>query len=164
MSDNPCKDNTSQGNFLILDSDYRQIESERYIEVPIKGPGEANRLVILNGLAISGADDPTGFGLDTATQNVFHRTVFINTKYRLADADRWQQIVNGNTDLLQASWLSLCAITADEEGGFVVALDAVTATINANHRLQLEICAGLQGDSTILKVAYQVNFLIKKAL
>ncbi len=46
----------------------------------------------------------------------------------------------------------------------MVALDAVTATINANRRVQLEICAGLQGDSTILRIAYQVNFLIKKAL
>ena len=79
---------------LNLDTDTLDLESERFIEIPIKGPGDANRLVVLNGIAISGAD---GSGLDTPDQNPMHWDVLIQTKYRLAEADRWSGIVEGNT-------------------------------------------------------------------
>jgi hypothetical protein len=118
---------------------------------------------MLNGIAFSGSDD-NGFGLNSDdSKRSFD--LFVNTKYRLADADQWLKIVDGNTDLIQTTWVSLCAITADEEGGFAVALDSMTAGVNSNKRVQLEVNpAGLIGDATILKVAYQVNFLIKKAV
>ncbi len=146
---------------LNLDTDTDDILDERFIEVPITGPGEANRLVVLNGIALSGKD---GSGLDTPDQRSQHWDVFIQTKYRLAEADRWLGIVEGNTELLHATWLSLCAITADEEGGFTIGLETVTASINSTNRVRLHIYAGLQGDSTLLKISYQVNFLLKKSL
>lgn len=153
---------------LVLDTDNLDIESERFIEVPIKGPGDANRLVVLNGIALSGTEDDTTT-LDSNAGVPQHWNVLIHTKYRLADADRWQNIVDRNADLLQATWVSLCAIKADEAGGtaswgFLLALDSVTASIDSTNRVRLQIRAGLQGDSTIMKIAYQVNFLIKKAL
>jgi hypothetical protein len=147
---------------LILDGDYKQIGSERFIEVPLSGPGDANSLVMLNGIAFTGSDDP-GRGLDRI-EGDSHWAVFIDTKYRLADADPWPNIVNGSTTLLQATWVSLCAITADEEGGFVTALESATADWNSNKRIKLEIHAAVQGDCTILKIAYQVNFLIRKTV
>lgn len=158
---------------LILDTDNLDIESERFIEVPIKGPGEANRLVVLNGIALSGVIDNENTNadtLDSISTSPEHWTVLIHTKYRLTDADRWQNIVNGNTELLQATWVSLCGVAADEEGGafeslgFIAALDSVSASINSTNRVRLLIRAGLQGDCTIMKIAYQVNFIIRKAL
>lgn len=101
-----------------------------------------------------------------------HGDVFITTDYRLENRDRWKEIVNENTSLLHATTVSLAAIASDDEEspgtptGFVFALDQVETIVDSadSNRIQIHITGGLQGDSTLMRISYQTNILVQKAV
>jgi hypothetical protein len=154
----------------IVDTDTGSVESHRFLEIPISGPGAANRLVAITGVAIPEADESDGTGTNAQNEPLIHGDIFIKTDYRLKDTDRWQEIVNGNKALLAATYVSLASITYDDEEpaidavpAFTAAVDSVDTTVDSDNRIQVHLVVGLQGDTTIHRISYQVNILVQKA-
>jgi hypothetical protein len=144
-----------------LDTDTGDVESHRFLEIPISGPGSANRLVTITGIAIPDADISDG---NKPANELIHGDIFIKTDYRLRDTDKWQGIVHRNTTLLAATYASLASITYDEEvDDFTAAVDSVDATVDTDGRIRVHMVVGLQGDTTIHRISYQTNILVQKA-
>lgn len=147
------------------------VESHRFLEIPVSGPGKANRLVTITGIAIPEADESDG--TKDNKKPLVHGDIFIKTDYRLKDADRWQGIVDDNKDLLAATYVSLASITYDDEeditnplpaSAFTAAVDSVDTTVDTDDgRIWVHVVVGLQGDTTIHRIAYQANILVQKA-
>jgi hypothetical protein len=148
-----------------LDTNTGGVESHHFCEVPVSGPGNVNRLVTITGVAISDVDleppqtDPT----DISTGNIF-----IITDYQLKVQDKYKEIVNGNKELLAATYVALASIAADDRGheipDLTFAVDSVSAIVNGANRIEIHIQAALQGDATLSRISYQTNILIQKAL
>jgi hypothetical protein len=125
------------------------------VEIPIAGPGSANTLVCVSGIAVSGADSQSEF--------LVPFEIFIKTDYRLHDADEFKGIVNSNSELLAATYATLAGIAADDSTDVAYGVDSIETTIDANRRVQIHVVASLLGDATVNEVAYQANIIIKKA-
>ena len=151
-----------------VDTDTGGVVSHRFLEIPISGPGTANRLVTITGVAVPDADEQDGT-LDPS-EPLIHGDIFIKTDYRLTDTDKWQGIVDGNTTLLAATYVSLASITYDDEEPsivqnptFTAAVDSVETIVDTDGRIQVHVVVGLQGDTTIHRISYQTNILVQKA-
>jgi len=153
----------------VVDTDFGSVESHRFLEIPIFGPGKANRLVTITGVAIPEADEQDGVPANSEVEPLIHGDIFIKTDYRLKDSDNWEGIVHGNKALLAATYVSLASITYDDEEpfnpapGFTAAIDSVETTVDTDGRILIHLVVGLQGDTTIHRVSYQANILLQKA-
>lgn len=141
-----------------LDTDTGDVISHRFMEIPITGPGSANRLVCITGIAVRAYD--TGDNWETLELFDF----YIKTDYRLHDQDQFTNIVDGNTELLSATYMAMANISADDSTDVVFGLDNVEAQIDTNRRVQIHVNGSILGDATYNEVTYHVNILIKKAL
>jgi hypothetical protein len=154
MSD--CKFPTAiavgDGFKISLDVDQCEVESHTFCEIPVSGPGLANRLVTITGIAVPAAD---------TTDDSAGGDIYIKTDYIVNSPDQWLNIVDGNTSLLQATTATLASIAVDE-GEFILAIDEIAAQRNTDGRIQINIRAGIQGDSTLHRISYQANILISK--
>ncbi len=148
------------------------VNSHHFCEIPVIGPGRANRLVMITGIAICGTKDIGG--LDVDRDDIVSDDVFITTDYHLDKNDNWLGIVDGQDKaLLAATYVSLAAVAADDEDffpstptGFLMALNSVETSVNEEdaRSVQIHLTVGLQGDSTLAQIAYQANILIQKAV
>lgn len=135
------------------------VSSHHVCEIPVVGPGKANRLVIITGLANCSAGE--GKGLDVDQDDIATTDVQITTEYRLGPDDEW---------LGSAAYVSLATVTADDldfpgtPTGFIFALNEVTAQIDEQdgRSVVIHIDVALQGDSTLKQIAYQANGLLQK--
>jgi hypothetical protein len=137
------------------------VESHRFLEIPISGPGSANTLVTITGVAIPNADIESS-GADDL-KNLIHGDIFIKTDYQLKESDQFLQA---------ATYASLASITFDDNEGdptnpfpapaFTAAVDSIETTVFDN-RIQVHLVVGIQGDTTINRISYQANVLLKKA-
>lgn len=149
---------------ITVDTDTGGVVSHRFLEIPISGPGKANRLVTITGVALPGADDLGG-----NPSPLDHGDIYIKTDYRLNPGDQWKGIANGNQELLAATYVSLASITFDDEEpaidfapAFTAAVDSVDTSVDTDGRIQVHVVFGLQGDTTINRVSYQANILVQK--
>ena len=150
---------------VLLRSDRGEISNPAFLEIPVRGPGLANCLVVITGLATSGT--PDGAGLDVNSEDAAFGEVLITTNYFLDKADKWLGIINNNTELRHATYVTLTAIAADDDddtAGFTLAVNEVETTVDENdgNRVRIRVAVALQGDSTISKIGYQANILIRK--
>ena len=144
-------------NFKIsLDVDQCEVESHRFCEVPVSGPGLVNRLVTITGIAVPAADTQT-------FDDTFRGDIFVKTDFILNPPDQWLNIVDGNTDLLQVTYVALADINNEAEGNFIFAVDETSTQRNVDGRIQVNIRAAVQGNVTLARVAYQANILFHKA-
>jgi|ERR1700730_7102393 len=141
----------------VLDTDTGGVESHHFCEVPVSGPGTANRLVTITGVAISDVD--TG----DETDHDMSGDIFIKTDYRLKDQDKYKDIVNGNKTLLAATYVSLASIAADDSTDVTYAVNRVFTDVDSANRIQIHIQADLHGDVTLSRISYQTNILLQKA-
>jgi len=65
-----------------LDTDTGGVESHRFLESPISGPGSANRLITITGIAVPDADISDG---RKPASELNYGDIFIKTDYRLKD-------------------------------------------------------------------------------
>jgi hypothetical protein len=74
--------------------------------------------------------------------------------------------------LLAATYVSLASVTYDDEEditnplsapAFTAAVDSVDTTVFGDNRIQIHLVVGLQGDTTIHRVSYQANILLRRA-
>src|SRR5215831_6071270 len=161
---------------LTLDVDQCEVESHRYCEIPVAGPGLANTLVMITGIAVPAAD----VGRNEAETTVLCQgDIWIKTDYIVRSPDQWQHIANDpktgqpNEFLLQATNVTLAtifneqgtniALIEPEEGEFTFAVNDVVAQVNTDGRVQIWIRAAAQGDVTLARIAYHANILIRKA-
>jgi len=137
------------------------VESHRFLEIPISGPGSANTLVTITGVAIPNADMESGTD-DPA--KLIQGDIFIKTDYQLKESDQFLQA---------ATYASLASVTYDDgEPGdpnnpvpapaFTAAVDSIDTTV-VDNRVQVHLVVGIQGDTTIHRISYQANVLLKKA-
>lgn len=149
------------------------VVSHRFLEIPISGPGTANRLVTITGVAVPDADQSDGNPTGDPKEPLIHGDVYIITDYQLRDSDQWQKIFDENTTLLAATYVSLASITYDDEEdianplsapAFTAAIDSVDTTVYVDNRIQIHLVVGLQGDTTIHRVSYQANILLRRAV
>ena len=144
---------------IVIDADIEGVESHRFLETPISGPGKANRLVTITGIAIPNADF---FG-----QPLAHGDIFILTEYRIKDLGEFEGIVDGNKALLAATYASLASISyggdsyADPPPSFTAAVDSVDTRV-ADGRIVVHLVVGLQGVTSIHRISYQANVLVRK--
>ena len=155
---------------IVLDTDTGGVVSHRFLEIPISGPGKANRLVTITGIAIPNADYNSH--LD---EPVAHGDIFIHTDYQLKALDAVDGLVDGNRGLLAATYASLASISYVAEEGigdptsapaFTAAVDSVAAGIDKDRRIVVHLVVGVQGKpsfTTIHRISYQANILIQKA-
>jgi hypothetical protein len=158
---------------IIVDALAGGLVSHRFLEIPVSGPGKANRLVTITGVAVPDADqllgNPTG-----DSKYLIQGDIVIKTDYRLKDADKWEGILDGNQTLLAATYVSLASVTYDDEEditnplsapAFTAAVDSVDTTVDVDdgNRIQVHLVVGLQGDTTIHRISYQANILVQKA-
>ena len=145
------------------------VNSHHFCEIPVIGPGRANRLVMITGIAICGTKDTKG--LDVNRDDIVSDEVFITTEYHLGKNDNWLGLVKGqDMTLLAATYASLAAIAADDDDapgtptGFLLALNDIKTRVNEEdaRSVQIHLTVGLQGDSTLAQIAYQANILIEK--
>jgi hypothetical protein len=145
----------TDGKPVVLDTDIGEVRSHRFMEIPVVGPGTANRLVAITGIAV--------VDVDSIDETLSPFGIYIKTDYRLRDADEYLGIVNNNTDLIAATYVALAGIAADDSTEVVLGVDAVETRIDTNRRVQIHVTASLLGDATCNTVAYQANILIKRA-
>ncbi len=145
------------------------VNSHHFCEIPVTGPGRANRLVMITGIAICGTKDAKG--LDVNRDDIVSDEVFITTEYHLGKNDNWLGLVKDqDMALLAATYASLAAIAADDDdapgtpSGFLLALNDIKTRVNEEdaRSVQIHLTVGLQGDSTLAQIAYQANILIEK--
>ena len=139
----------------ILDTDTGDVHSHRFMEMPITGPGSANTLVCITGIAVSGKD--------FVDEVLVPFDIYIATDYRLHDQDQFKNIVDGNTDLIAATYVALASVAADDDTDVVYGVDQVETRIDSNRRVQIHVTASLLGDATFNELAYQANILVRKA-
>jgi hypothetical protein len=141
---------------MSLDVDQCEVESHRICEIPVSGPGLANRLVMITGIAVPALD--TG---DSDT--TFRGDVYVKTDYIVNPPDQWLNIVDNNAALLQATSATLASIVNESEGESLFAVDEVSTQRNTDGRIQVNLRVAMQGDVTLARIAYQANILIRKA-
>lgn len=143
-----------------LDTDTGGVESHRFLEIPISGPGSANRLITITGIAVPDADISDG---RKPASELNYGDIFIKTDYRLKDTDKWLGIVDGNTTLQAATYASLASITFDDAlDADTVAVDSVDTTVDTDGRIRVHVLVALQGDMTIHRISYHANILVQK--
>jgi hypothetical protein len=165
-----------------LNTSLGQVVDYRWCEIPVPGPGTANTLVMITGIALSGETD-NDLTLDVFENDVSRGNLSIYTNYWLKPGDQWKQIApdpldpNGalNTNLLEATIVSLCSVAQEDTDdisllgtgpiGFTFGLDSVDTVVDEgeNDRIRIDLSVGLQGDATLLRFSYQANILIHKA-
>lgn len=138
-----------------------QVTEPRFVEVPIAGPGTANTLVVITGLANPGYAD-----VDTDT--LTFGEVTIKTQYLLGPGDTYLGIVDNNSQLLAASLVSLTHMAIDDDElsgptGFTVAVDTVDTSIGSDNRVWLKVGIALQGETDLLQFSYQASVVLQKA-
>jgi hypothetical protein len=166
---------------LHLYTDRDQVRDPSFCEVPIRGPGFANTLVTITGIALSGTTDnhDLNVSLDVDTKEITPRgKVHIHTNYYLDETDQWKGIAGNGEELLQATTAFLTGLVNDDvefldvlgpsepvTSGFSFGLDSVSASVKESekNRIVIDVEVGLSGDSTLAKIAYQANILIQKA-
>lgn len=139
-----------------LDVDQCEVESHRFCEIPVSGPGRANLLVIITGIAVPASDTPD-------KDPTYSGDIYVKTDYIVNAPDEWQDIVDGNKNLLQATYVTPASILNESEGEFIFAVNNVSTQRNSDGRIQINIAAVLHGDVTLARVAYQASILIHRA-
>jgi hypothetical protein len=153
----PVETIISTQNFkLSLDVDQCEVESHRFCEITVSGPGRANRLVIITGIAVPAADT-------NSPDPLFRGDIFVKTDFIITPPDEFLNIVDGNQNLLQATYVTLADINNESEGSFIFAVDEASTQRNVDGRIQVNIRAAMQGDVTLARVAYQASILFHKA-
>ena len=130
---------------ITLSADLGDIGSLGRIDIPVQGPGGANLLVMLNGITLSGVDVDWNAEVPLS--------FLIETDFKL-----------GNGDVLRAStgYVCLASIGADDNKPMEVALDQVTVIQRTSDVIALLLQGAILGDTTIFRIAYQANLLIKR--
>jgi hypothetical protein len=147
---------------ISLDVDQCEVESHTFCEIPVSGPGLANTLVIITGIAVPAADTDIGTGnieVDTTCRG----DIYVKTDYIVNPPDPWLNIVDGNQTLLHATYVTLASIVNESEGKFLFAVDEVFTQRNTDGRIQVIMRTAIRGDATLARIAYQASILIRKA-
>ncbi|MGA7124923.1 MAG: hypothetical protein WBZ19_01345, partial [Chthoniobacterales bacterium] len=71
---------------IVVDALAGGVVSHRFLEIPISGPGKANRLVTITGVAVPDADQSEGDPTGDPKEPLVHGDIVIKTDYRLGDA------------------------------------------------------------------------------
>ncbi len=139
------------GRPIGLSFDNGEVGSGRFLEIPIKGPGSANLLVMIDGLAISPIDGtPFNAFSDDAE---FH----IATNYRLRDQD----------EMLDASaYACLAEVQADDEpdtgSNFSLTISGTGVVVATTRVIQLQVSAQLAGDTALMRIGYRLNVVLHR--
>jgi hypothetical protein len=135
-------------NSFALDTDRCDVESHRFIEVPLRGPDPVTTLVIVSGIAVPKIDGP-----DAVPEDVRFEASIL-TDYKL---DSQSQFVDGSAYV----WLS--SISDDDFNHFTAAsLDEVSVAATVDGRIQIRVLGSLRGDMAIERIGYQAFVLSSK--
>jgi hypothetical protein len=148
-----------------------EITRLRQIETPIQGPGQANTLLILTGIAnLDASPQITGdlHLMHDEAGPVTEVMVNIITNYDLLEhSQTYLNIINGNTALLCATYVTLSYTDAEYE--FALFVDSISTDINPDdHRIQIH-CLLRWNESAVnlgvdmIRVTYQTNALLHTA-
>jgi hypothetical protein len=149
-------------NFQIfLDVDHCEVESHRFCEIPVSGPGRANLLVIITGIAVPFADAITP---DNQGNPTYSGEIYVKTDYIVNPPDEWKNIVEDNKDLLQATYVTPVSILNEEEGEFLFAVDEASTHRKSEGPIEIKITALLRGNVILARVAYQASILIHRPI
>ena len=91
------------------------VNSHHFCEIPVIGPGRANRLVMITGIAICGTKDTKG--LDVNRDDIVSDEVFITTEYHLGKNDNWLGLVKDQDMFVASALLSCSAFSAADPTG-----------------------------------------------
>jgi hypothetical protein len=135
-------------------SDWGDVASARYLEIPVSAPGEANTLVIVDGIAIP--DLATDENLHT--EDTIHLDFLIDTNYKL-----------GDNDLLidHSAYVCLSSIEADDDQGdggeFRLALETADVLVGKTSKIvQLKVSGAAGGDTGLHRIGFQLNLLVRR--
>lgn len=126
-----------------------QVASARHLEIPIGGPGRANLLVVVDGVAVPDLATDEQLGTEDATAVEF----FIDTDYKLRDDD---------VLLDSSAYVTLASIDADDSTAFRLALDATEVVVRTSKVVQLHVSGGVGGDTGLHRIGYQVNLVVMR--
>lgn len=132
-------------NRILLAADLGDVGSVSHLEIPTQGPGEANLLVFINGITLSGQD--------VDSENPDPLEMIIETDYKLRDND---VLINSS------AYACLASFGADDDRTLEVALDDVAVIRRTSNVIALRVTGQLVGDTTLFRVAYQVNLLLSR--
>jgi hypothetical protein len=136
-----------------LAADMGDVVSARYLEIPIKGPGQANNLVVIDGIAVPDLDTNEKFGLENPVPPV-RVNFFIDTNYKLGDDD---SLID------HSAYVCLSSINADDSTEFRLALDGTDVKVRTSKVVQLIAFGGVGGDTGLMRIGFQVNLLVRKS-
>jgi hypothetical protein len=132
-------------------ADRGDVGSASYLEIPIAGPGEANTLVIVDGIAIPDLGTDENFNTENTTRLDF----LIDTNYRLGDHDRL---------IDQSAYVCLSSIDADDSTEFRLALDATDVVVRPTGNIvQLKVSGAFGGDTGLHRIGFQANLVVARA-
>jgi hypothetical protein len=134
-----------------------EVTDARIMDLSVSGPDDANHLVIASGVVLAEIDDYDRTG---GEGDWVRRRLHILVNYRLREDDRYLNISGGNTDVLHASAAFLAHVSADDDTYVDFALDRITAKINTDRRIQLDLDIGTKGDVTLTRIAYFTHVLL----
>ena len=120
--------------FVELAADMGDVESARFLEIPIQGPRGADRLVIIDGIAVPDFD--TDEDLGAGNTDTVHITFFIDTNYKLSDL----------ASLIDSSaYVSLASVQGDDSTEVRIAVEAAKVVKRTSGVIQLRAFGALGG-------------------
>jgi hypothetical protein len=139
---------------VYMAADRGDVGSASYLEIPLAGPGEANTLVIVNGIAIPDLATNENLG----TEDTIRLDFLIDTNYNLRD-----------NDLLidHSAYVCLSSIETDDdegEGGeFRLALETADVLVRPTGKVvQLKASGAAGGDTGLHRIGFQLNLLVRR--
>jgi hypothetical protein len=132
-----------------ISADLNQVASAHHLEIPIIGPGRANLLVIVDGIAIPDVATDEYIGSEDSTPFDY----FIQTDYKLKDDD---VIIDSS------AYVTLSSIDADDSTNFLIALDVAEVLVKTTNVIWLHISGGFEGDTGLHRIGYQVNLVVSR--
>jgi hypothetical protein len=136
--------------FIEISADLDQVASAHHLEIPIVGPGRANLLVVVDGIAIPDVATDEFIGTEASTPFDY----FIQTDYKLKDDDL----------LLDSSaYVTLSSIDADDSTNFLIAMDTTEVLVRTTRVIWLHVHGGFEGDTGLHRIGYQVNLVVSRS-
>ena len=125
------------------------VASAHHLEIPIVGPGRANLLVVIDGIAIPDLATDEALGTEDTTKVDF----LIDTDFKLRDDDK---LIDGS------AYVTLSSIDADDSTDFLLALDNTEVKVRISNVVQLKASGAVGGDTGLHRIGYQVNLLVMR--
>ena len=131
-----------------LAADDGEVDSARVLEIPINGPREANRLVIITGIAVPSLDTDDRL----YTRETIHIEFRIETGYKIAEQDSF---------LDGSAYVCLSSIQRDGDTEYRIAVEAAKVDLATSKVVRLIAFGAVGGDTALNKIGFQLNLLIR---